>query len=156
MAADLSYSAKAMYRTMQHDFSVPALRSRHDWVWEVRRRRGGSLCLKGLDHFLCRENGDAKPKINTDAIETIGTWGHRVIRFPAAKASHPTHIPGTPEERKQTRANGGRVGKPTGDNGGRDSEDEAAAVNAAWKWRFNRRWRTEQVLPLLGKLFRLK
>lgn len=91
----------------------------------------------------------SEPEVNLDAIDTIGTWGHRVLRFqPQLETSSPTHIPGTPDEPElQPRTARARKRATRGDDQERQTstDDEAAAVNAAWKWRFNRRWRTEQV-----------
>ena len=119
--------------------------------------------------IVCSPTPDKEPKVNLDAMDTIGTWGHRVIRFgPDKKASTPTHIPGTPEEpeirprsarsqaQKKFSAKSEQLERCT------SNDSEAAAVNAAWRWRFNRRWRTEQVenkqclsfhlLPFIGIL----
>lgn len=74
-----------------------------------------------------------------------------MIRFGAdKKASLPTLIPGTPEEpelrprsarsRKKQNGKGDQLERLT------SNDEETAAVNAAWRWRFNRRWRTEQVI----------
>ena len=102
-----------------------------------------------------RMNGRTKdPNLNLDGIDTIGTWGHRVLRFqPSRKASTPTHIPGTPEEsemRPHSARSRSRSTEKAPALDRRDSNDEEAAVmNAAWRWRFNRRWRTEQVRSIL-------
>lgn len=102
-----------------------------------------------LTLFYRVSGGKEVTDIELDAIDTIGTWGHRVLRFkPEHKSSSPTHIPGTPDESElqprsaRTRRRTTRGGPPER----RVSiDEEAAAVNAAWRWRFNRRWRTEQV-----------
>ena len=77
--------------------------------------------------------------------DPLGTWAHRVVRYqPHHTPTAPTHIPGTPDvddlhPRQQSTAKG----QPPSEQG------EDAAIEAAWRWRFNRRWRTEQVRRLL-------
>lgn len=77
--------------------------------------------------------------------DPLGTWAHRVFRFGpgAGKISAPTHIPGTPEVAEiRSRVSQQGKGRPFRE----DCEDDDAA-EAAWRWRFNRRWRSEQVKP---------
>ena len=107
--------------------------------------------LRSQESMSDRANGRAKESdVNLDAIDTIGTWGHRVLRFqPGRKSSTPTHIPGTPEEPelkpRSAQSRGRSTERPAVLDRRSSNDDEAAAMNAAWRWRFNRRWRTEQV-----------
>ena len=64
------------------------------------------------------------------------------------KPSAPTHIPGTPDVadlRKQVKQQKPVVRMAKSKAVESEEEEEESARNAAWRWRFNRRWRTEQV-----------
>lgn len=102
--------------------------------------------INNIEHHLDRviaRNGDASGQ-NADGnpaeIDSIGTWAQRVLFFPSKQDKE--------KEAQQkalqlTRAESERQEQETPRRQANREEEEAA--HAAWRWRFNRRWRHEQV-----------
>ena len=89
------------------------------------------------------ENGDG-----------LGTWADRQFRFvQQGRGSSPTHIPGTPvlapaPPRQPAPASSSSEAEEAARADAAEAEADTRAEEAAWRWRFGRRWRVEQVCTM--------
>lgn len=93
----------------------------------------------------------------------LGTWAQRLFRLPLPGApisrrsscdlspvaeQHPSQVAAlaTPSKQRSIPSVGGhaRSGSAAANGGGGEADEEEAMIQAAWRWRFARRWQAEQ------------
>ena len=119
------------------------------------------MILYGLCRSETRDREASTPVCNPEDVDSIGTWAQRVLFFPSkdAKGRDADAQERVREQERQKQDRNAESGVDEAVSPSRskrsqsglrrqESREEEEAAHAAWRWRFNRRWRHEQVSGL--------